>query len=117
VSISGGDVRHVAALARLSVDEARLPSLVAELNGILSHMEVLQGVNLPSSDGDSSDRPSMPLRADVQGAVEINGGLPAFAPAVRDGFFLVPRLSTHGAAGASADAQDTTGMTDGEDVA
>ena len=112
MSISGSDVRHVAALARLAIDEARLPSLVAELNGILSHMEVLQGVNLPSAD-DSHDRPSMPLRPDVQGAVEVSGGLSAFAPAVRDGFFLVPRLATHGSAGASADAHDAA---DGEVV-
>ena len=82
-----------------------MSSLVAELNGILSHMEVLQGVNLQPLDGHSGPTSSMPLRADVPGAVEVNGGLAAFAPALRDGFFLVPRLATHGSAGTSIDPQ------------
>ena len=92
-----------------------MPSLVAELNGILSHMEVLQGVNLQSLAADSSGRASMPLRADVGGAVEVTGGLPAFAPALRDGFFLVPRLATHGTAGASKNASSTLALVDDED--
>jgi aspartyl-tRNA(Asn)/glutamyl-tRNA(Gln) amidotransferase subunit C len=107
VSISEGDVRHVAALARLGIDEARMPSLVAELNGILSHMEVLQGVNLQPLSAHATDMPSMPLRPDAPGAVEVTGGLSAFAPALRDGFFLVPRLATHGSAGASSGANES----------
>ena len=117
MSISESDVRHVAALARLGLEEARIPSLVAELNGILSHMEVLQGVNLPSSNEPSSHPVSIPLRADVPGAVEVSGGLAAFAPALRDGFFLVPRLATHGAAGASSGSPLASTQADDEDVA
>ena len=115
MSISEGDVRHVAALARLGIDEARMPSLVAELNGILSHMEVLQGVNLQPLSAHATEVPSMPLRPDAPGAVEVTGGLSTFAPALRDGFFLVPRLSTHGSAGASS-ANDATALVDGEDA-
>ena len=115
MSITEGDVRHVATLARLRIDETRLPALVAELNGILSHMEVLQGVNLHSLSDSGSVIPAMPLRPDATGSVEVSGGLSAFAPALRDGFFLVPRLATHGSAGASTDARDASALADGED--
>ena len=104
MSISEGDVRHVAALARLAIDDARMPSLVAELNGILSHMEVLQGVALPTVSDGVVKPEGMRLRPDVPGSVSIGGDLSAFAPNVRDGFFLVPRLVTHATAGASAAA-------------
>jgi aspartyl-tRNA(Asn)/glutamyl-tRNA(Gln) amidotransferase subunit C len=97
MAVSDDDVRHVAALARVGLDPARIPRLVRELNGILGHMEVLAavdtsgvGAEVPTGD------PHTPLRADeavpAVPAVERH----AFAPETRDGFFLVPRLSTHG---------------------
>ncbi len=110
MSISEADVRHVAALARLGLDDARMPSLVAELNGILAHMEVLQGVALPDAAVHTEGERAMPLRADTPGARSLGGELAAFAPTLRDGFFLVPRLATHGTAG----AQDTAGPGDEE---
>jgi aspartyl-tRNA(Asn)/glutamyl-tRNA(Gln) amidotransferase subunit C len=96
MAVTRDDVLHVASLARLALDDASVPRLVSELNGILEHMEVLKkvdtvGVTPAEGVGDAG----MPLRAD--------GGLPyplahpreEFAPEMRDGFFLVPRLSTH----------------------
>jgi hypothetical protein len=44
VAVSESDVRQVASLARLGLEESRIPALVRELNGILGHMEVLEGV-------------------------------------------------------------------------
>ena len=41
MSVSEEDVRHVATLARLGLDPERIPTLVAELNVILAHMDVL----------------------------------------------------------------------------
>jgi aspartyl-tRNA(Asn)/glutamyl-tRNA(Gln) amidotransferase subunit C len=104
MSISGDDVRHIAALARVGVDASRIPSLVTELNGILAHMDVLQRVQLPDNIHD--DITAMPLRADVPSATALERPREQFAPATRDGFFLVPRLSTHQAAGAAADEDD-----------
>ena len=46
MSVTPDDVRHVARLARVGLDEQRIPSLVSELNGILAHMDVLQQVNV-----------------------------------------------------------------------
>ena len=44
MAVSENDVRHIAALARLGLPEGRVGALVAELNGILGHMEVLSKV-------------------------------------------------------------------------
>ena len=112
MSVSNEDVLHVAQLARLAIDDARLPGLVAELNGILSHIDALQQAMIPA-DLDERAEVGMPLRADDAPPVALQRAREAFAPATRDGFFLVPRLATHGEAGASAgalpDASDSEG--------
>lgn len=41
MSLSLDDVRHVAALARLSMDENELEEMLEKLSGILEHIEVL----------------------------------------------------------------------------
>ena len=43
--VSESDVRHVAALARLGIEDERIPTIAAELNGILGHMEILSRVD------------------------------------------------------------------------
>lgn len=99
MSVSGQDVRHIAALARLEIAPERVETLVAELNGILAHMDVLQGVDMSTmaatASVDSGASTPRTLRADVPGAVALLRDRSDFAPAARDGFFLVPRLSTH----------------------
>jgi aspartyl-tRNA(Asn)/glutamyl-tRNA(Gln) amidotransferase subunit C len=90
------DVRHIAALARLGVPDDRLPALANELSQILDHMSVLQSVTVAPTQKDVNGvGVGMPLRAD--GGVQYPLAAPreSFAPAIRDGFFLVPRLATH----------------------
>jgi aspartyl-tRNA(Asn)/glutamyl-tRNA(Gln) amidotransferase subunit C len=96
MAIGPDDVRHVAALARLSVPESQLPELVAQLNGILAHMDALalvdtKNVVATEAVGDAA----MPLRVDIGPPIPLSAPLEAFAPQVRDGFLLVPRLATH----------------------
>ena len=100
MAVSDADVLHVAALARLAMPAERLPALVRELNGILGHMAVLETVDV-SSVGDDARTP-MPRRADEVAPVPLVRPLPDFAPSPRDGFLLVPRLSTHSQLGATA---------------
>ena len=106
MSVTNDDVLHVAQLARLAIDDARLPGLVAELNGILQHIDALQQATLSADLGERRVA-GMPLRADGVLPVALQRTREAFAPATRDGFFLVPRLTTHGDAGASASESDT----------
>jgi aspartyl-tRNA(Asn)/glutamyl-tRNA(Gln) amidotransferase subunit C len=96
MAIGADDVRHVAALARLTVPESQLPELVAQLNGILSHMDALAkvkttGVMAATGVGDAA----MPLRTDIGPPIPLARPLADFAPQTRDGFILVPRLATH----------------------
>lgn len=97
MAVSESDVLHVAALARLGVDPARLPSLVRELNGILEHMEELNAIEAGGRMSDAGGEAiATPMRSDLQGAsVPLELSREQIAPLMRDGFFLVPRLATH----------------------
>lgn len=107
MSVSEDDVRHVAALARLGVDPAELPALAAELDGILRHMRVLAKVNTRNvAPVAGVGAGGTPLRADGGPQLPLAAARESFAPSMRDGFFLVPRLATHADHGASADAGD-----------
>ncbi len=101
MSVSESDVRHIASLARLGVTDARVPVLVAELNRILGHMDVLQAVDLSEYKMQESVK-GMPLRPDDSVPTQLHRARETFAPSMRDGFFLVPKLDTHGTAGSSA---------------
>jgi len=96
MAVSRDDVRHIARLARVGVAEERLDAIVAELNGILAHMESLQRVVSAGASEESRDaREGMPLADDVPAAVTLERAREAFAPKMQHGFFLVPRLATH----------------------
>lgn len=96
-------MRHIAALARLGVTNERIPALVRELNGILTHMDALQSVDVSAANAESNDNSGMPLRSDAANSVVLQRAREVLSPYMRDGFFLVPRLETHGAYGAAED--------------
>jgi len=96
VSVTVDDVRHIASLARLGLDPERIPSLVSELNRILDHMDALRAVpSRPDQRVTGVSAGGMPLRADIGPPIPLGGTRDEFAPAMRDGFFVVPRLATH----------------------
>ena len=96
MSVTEDEVRHVATLARLGLDATRIPTIAAELNGILAHMEVLSKVDTsivgPVTGVGAA---GTPLRVDGGNQIPLTRPREAFAPAMRDGFLLVPRLATH----------------------
>lgn len=100
MAVTRDDVRRLAALARIGVDESRLDALVRDLDGILAHMDALKEV--PDAAATRPER-GIALAPDVVGAEGLSRPIDAFAPAARDGFFLVPRLGTHDAAAAPED--------------
>ena len=96
MAVTRDDVEHVAQLARLAIPEERMPELVRQLNGILEHMEVLREVNVTgvgatAGVGDAG----LPLRTDAGPQLPLARAREDVAPAMRDGFFVVPRLATH----------------------
>jgi aspartyl-tRNA(Asn)/glutamyl-tRNA(Gln) amidotransferase subunit C len=96
MAVTREDVLHIADLARLGIDGARADELTKELSSILAHMEVLSQVDtahvtLTAEVGTGGT----PLRPDERVTPIMEGTLESFAPSMRDGFFIVPRLSTH----------------------
>jgi len=96
VAVTIDDVRHVASLARLGLTDERVAGLVQEMNTILGHMDALAAVDTAGVEAVAGvGAGGLPLRADNGPPVPLARSLDAFAPSVRDGFILVPRLSTH----------------------
>jgi aspartyl-tRNA(Asn)/glutamyl-tRNA(Gln) amidotransferase subunit C len=114
MSVALDEVRRIAALARIGIPEDRLPALAQELSGILAHMAVLQRVDT-SGVVTSADATQTPWRADHGPPIPLLRPLDAFAPEVRDGFFIVPRLATHGGRAAGAGQAATTDTLDPSD--
>jgi len=96
MAVTHDDVRHVAELARLAVDDERLDHLVAELNGILTHMDVLSQVDTSKVEQiTSAPVESTPLRSDSSGPLPMLTPRESFAPSMRDDFFIMPVLPVH----------------------
>ena len=96
MAVTREDVLHIADLARLGIDDARADELTKELSSILEHMEVLAQVDtaqvaLTAGVGSGGT----PLRPDERVTPLMEAALESFAPSMRDGFFIVPRLATH----------------------
>jgi aspartyl-tRNA(Asn)/glutamyl-tRNA(Gln) amidotransferase subunit C len=96
VAVTIDDVRHIASLARLGLTDARAGSIVNELNTILAHMDELAKVDTAGvQEAIGVGAEGLPVRKDLGPPFPLARSLDAFAPSMRDGFFLVPRLSTH----------------------
>ena len=96
MAVTREDVLHIAQLARLGVDAARVDALTRELSAILDHMEVLSQVDTSSvSPAAGVGAGGTTLRPDVGVTPALASPLESFAPLMRDGFFIVPRLATH----------------------
>lgn len=90
------EVLRIADLARFKLSEARVEVLASELSSILAHVEVLSTVDTASvQPAEGIGAGGTPLRADVSGPANLSAALETFAPEMKDGFFIVPRLATH----------------------
>ena len=99
MAVTEGDVRHIALLARVGLP-ADVAGLVDQLNGILGHMDVLGRVKTKDAEPTAGiGAGGTPLRTDDGPQLPLGRDRGDFAPAMRGGFFLVPRLATHEALG------------------
>jgi aspartyl-tRNA(Asn)/glutamyl-tRNA(Gln) amidotransferase subunit C len=95
-AVSLEDVLHVAGLARLGLNDEQARALTKDLNTILEHMQVLTGVDTSRADASAGvGAAGMRLRPDHGPPIPLDEPPQALAPEMRDGFFVVPRLSTH----------------------
>jgi aspartyl-tRNA(Asn)/glutamyl-tRNA(Gln) amidotransferase subunit C len=96
LAVTLDDVRHIAMLARLGLSDDRAKKLMAELNTILVHMEALSKADTSGLEETAAVGLSgMWLRPDQGPKIPLERPPESFAPEMRDGFLLVPRLSTH----------------------
>ncbi|MGH7475878.1 MAG: Asp-tRNA(Asn)/Glu-tRNA(Gln) amidotransferase subunit GatC [Longimicrobiales bacterium] len=107
VTITDAEIRAIAALARLRLEDDELRTLTAELNTILAHADALTEVG--ADDGPTSSPaaqvqggvPAAPLRPDSGAADALVRPLEQLAPDWCAGFFVVPRME--GLGGGEAD--------------
>ncbi|HEX6940173.1 MAG TPA: Asp-tRNA(Asn)/Glu-tRNA(Gln) amidotransferase subunit GatC [Longimicrobiales bacterium] len=94
MAVTREDVLHVAALARLRLSPEEVERFTAQLNGILSHMEELNAIDVEGIEGVAGVTEWVaPLRAEDVAPDALAGPPSALAPAWRDGFYTVPRLA------------------------
>ncbi len=94
--ISIADVHHIASLARLGLSDARAAAMAAELNGIVVHLDALANVDTAGvEEAIGVGARGAPVRTDNGPPIPLERAIDAFAPNLRDGFFLVPRLASH----------------------
>ena len=95
--VTRDEIRHIAALAELAVDDTAAAGLERELTRILDYVRQLEA--LDSGDAPLTDDRVAPLRADVSGSDPLQRPPREWAPALRDGLFVVPRLGELGGGG------------------
>lgn len=87
------EVRRVAALARLELDDEALERTARELGGILAFVETLRRLDLEGCEPSAFAPAGAPLREDEPNGRRLtNAAALAAAPAAEDGFFLVPPI-------------------------
>ena len=97
MSIDIETARKVAHLARIKVEEDRLPALAQEFSNILDFIEQLNEVDVDGVDPMTSTVDmKLPMREDVVQSGPTGGGQPdkvvANAPRTEDSFFVVPKV-------------------------
>lgn len=91
--INSKEVREIAALARLRLDDAEILRLTHELDGILGYIETVRGLDTAAVEPMTHAVPfDCPMRADDLGqSLTVDEAL-ANAPRRRESSFEVPRI-------------------------
>ncbi len=93
MSVDNATVRRVAHLARIRVEESEIEPLGKRLSAILDFAAQLSEVDVEGVEPMTSVTPmALKMREDVVTDGNIRDDVLANAPAVRDGFFAVPKV-------------------------
>jgi aspartyl-tRNA(Asn)/glutamyl-tRNA(Gln) amidotransferase subunit C len=93
LSLSKEQVRHIALLARLSLDEKDIDDVVEKLSSIVDFVDQLQAA--PTDEVVPMAHPmdmSQRLRADAVTESNVRDKIQENAPSVENGFYLVPKV-------------------------
>lgn len=93
MSLDSDDVKKIAHLARLAIDEADIPAYAANLTNILQLVEQMDSVNTDKVQPmahplDETQR----LREDEVTETDQRAHFQKYAPLVEDGLYLVPKV-------------------------
>ena len=92
MSVTKDDVKKVARLSRIAVEDERLEALAGELNGILGWIEQLNEVDVEGVEPMTSVVESvLTMRTDTVTDGDKADQVLANAPKSEDGFFVVPK--------------------------
>lgn len=92
MSVTKDDVRKVARLSRIAVEDARLDTLAGELNGILGWIDQLNEVDVEGVEPMTSVvELALPMREDTVTDGDKPDQVLANAPKSEDGFYVVPK--------------------------
>ena len=93
MSLDKEKIKHVAKLARISVNEAKVDSLTKDLNSIFKFIEQLNELNTDKVEPLSNISSSiLPKREDVSNDVNSSDEILENAPDKLEGFFAVPKV-------------------------
>ncbi|MFN2571218.1 MAG: Asp-tRNA(Asn)/Glu-tRNA(Gln) amidotransferase subunit GatC [Gemmatimonadales bacterium] len=93
MSVSRDEVLRIAQLAELNVDDEALPELAEQMSRILDYVAQLSAV--PANGALKAFVPgpdAIRFRADEVNPTPLAFGPQEFAPAFKEGFFVVPKL-------------------------
>jgi aspartyl-tRNA(Asn)/glutamyl-tRNA(Gln) amidotransferase subunit C len=92
--ISPAEVLHVAALAKLRLDDGEIHAMSEQLTSILDHMDALAAVDVHGVEPFSlASEAAAPLREESATPDPLEAPPSQIAPRWEDGFFVVPRVA------------------------
>ncbi|HQT25277.1 MAG TPA: Asp-tRNA(Asn)/Glu-tRNA(Gln) amidotransferase subunit GatC [Burkholderiales bacterium] len=93
MSISTGDVKRIASLARIAVNDAESEVVLSQLNGILGLIEEMQAVDTAGIEPMShAQEIVLRLREDIVTETDQHEAFQRGAPQVEAGLYLVPKV-------------------------
>lgn len=95
MSVSRDEVLRIAQLAELDVDDDALPELSEQMSRIIDYVAQLSAVPANGGGGAKAFVPgpdAIRFRADEVNPAPLASGPAEFAPAFKEGFFVVPKL-------------------------
>jgi aspartyl-tRNA(Asn)/glutamyl-tRNA(Gln) amidotransferase subunit C len=94
MTLSRRDVERIAQLTALHVDEQALAELTRQIARIIEYVSQLEAVDTGSDQAVwLGKEPPQSLRPDEARPPDLQRDLQSFAPAFREGLFVVPRLA------------------------
>ena len=93
MSLSPDDVKRIASLARIEIDDAQAQATQAQLNTIFDLIAAMQAVNTADIEPMAhAQEVYQRLRDDAVTETDRHAAFQAIAPAVENGLYLVPKV-------------------------